>query len=150
MDRDHLLKHLRAWADGVDPATGAALPPHHPAQQPELLRVVFATLALIESCRASPGASAGPAGLRLAARNAGRPWSGEDDLALAVAFDAGQKVVALATRFERTRGSISARLVRLGKIEAPPGLRLRGIAAPTDVASVTPLPGPGADPPMPR
>jgi len=127
VDRDSILKQLKAWADGVDPATGTLLPPDHPAQQPDLLRVVFATLALVESLRLPAGPS--PGGLRLAARNAGRPWSDDDDQALATAFDAGQTVAALANRFERTRGSIHARLVRLGKAEAPAGLRLRGPVA---------------------
>jgi len=35
----------------------------------------------------------------------------------------------LASTLERTRGAISARLVKLGKIDPPPGLRLRGSAA---------------------
>jgi hypothetical protein len=127
MDRESVIAHLRAWADGADPRTGEALPPDHPGQRPDTLRVVFAALALIEGDRhvqaASPSA---PRTLGLAARNAGRPWSAADDEALVAQFDAGATIGALALQMERTRGAITARLVKLGKIEAPPGLRLRG------------------------
>lgn len=128
MDRESVLQHLRAWADGVDPSTGAVLPPDHPGQRPDTLRVVFAALALLSSppqqgiapardtSRSSPG---GP-------RNAGRPWSPDDDASLASGFDGGETIGALAARLERTRGAINARLVKLGRIDPPPGLRLRG------------------------
>ena len=60
------------------------------------------------------------------ARNAGRPWSAADDHLLAEAFDSGSPIGTIATQMERTRGSITARLVKLGKIDPPAGLRLRG------------------------
>ncbi len=131
MDRETVLHHLRAWADGVDPSTGLTLPPDHPGQRPDTLRVVFAALALLATpapavasrADANRASGSGP-------RNAGRPWSTDDDVALASGFDAGETIGALAARLERTRGAINARLVKLGKIEPPPGLRLRGEAAP--------------------
>lgn len=127
MDRESVLRYWRAWAEGIDPATGATLSPDHPGQQPDTLRVVYATLALLEP---SAAAAAPPAVGRSWPPNAGRPWSTEDDEALASAFDAGATVAALATQLGRTRGAINARLVKLGKIEPPPGLRLRGEAPP--------------------
>jgi hypothetical protein len=128
MEREAVLAHLRAWADGVDPRSGEPLPPDHPAQRPDTLRVVYATLALLEVERTGGAAAPAPRALGLAARNAGRPWSAADDEMLAVAFDAGATIPALAVQMERTRGGITARLVKLGKIEAPAGLRLRGEA----------------------
>ena len=128
MDREAVVRELRAWADGVDAATGVALPPDHPAQHPHTLRVVFAALALLESSSpsamraAAPNANASTSG----PPNAGRPWSNDEDDALASAFDAGETIGALAARLGRTRGAINARLVKLGKIEMPQGLRLRG------------------------
>ena len=128
MDRETVLRHLRAWADGVDASTGNTLPADHPGQRPETLRVIFAVVALLEGMTDTPASSPRrtPAG---GPRNAGRPWSSEDDDALASGFDAGETIGAMATRLERTRGAISARLVKLGKIEPPPGLRLRGTGA---------------------
>ncbi len=126
MDREAVLHHLRAWADGVDPSTGITLPPEHPGQRPDTLRVVFAALALLSSlpavatpADANRSSTGGP-------RNAGRSWSAGDDATLTSGFDAGETIGALATRLERTRGAINARLVKLGKIEPPPGMRLRG------------------------
>ena len=124
MDKEAVIAHLRAWADGVDPSTGAVLPPDHPGQQPGTLRVVFAALGLLSAEQAPPRGREAP--LAFAARNAGRPWSAVDDATLVSAFDAGSTIGALAVQMERTRGAITARLVKLGKIEAPPGLRLRG------------------------
>ncbi len=128
MDRETVLRHLRAWADGVDPSTGQVLPSDHPGQRPDTLRVIFAAVALLEVAP-EPIAQASARALGQGPRNAGRPWSSDDDDALASGFDAGEKIGALASRLERTRGAISARLVKLGKIDPPPGLRLRGSGA---------------------
>ena len=127
MDRESVLQHLQAWADGVDPSTGAVLPTDHPGQRPDSLRVVFAALALLSTTAQSrgPGSDTGLA-TSVGPRKAGRPWSADDDAELGGGFDRGETIGALATRFERTRGAISARLVKLGKIDPPPGLRLRG------------------------
>jgi hypothetical protein len=130
MDRETVLQHLRAWADGVDPATGLTLPPDHPGQRPDTLRVIFAALALLSSSSPAVASRAENRPLAVGPRNAGRPWSDEDDATLASGFDAGETIGALAARLERTRGAINARLVKLGKIEPPPGLRLRGEFAP--------------------
>ena len=128
MDRDTVMRHLRAWADGVDPATGESLPPEHPGQRPESLRVVFAALALLQAQQVivAPVVSRAEGGG--GPRNAGRPWTPDDNAKLVSAFDSGETIGALASRMERTRGAINARLVKLGKIELPPGLHLRGEA----------------------
>ena len=131
MDRETVLHHLRAWADGVDASTGAALPLDHPGQRPDTLRVIFAALALLQPTPA-PIASRAEENRPSAGgpRNAGRSWSADDDATLSRGFDGGETIGALAARLERTRGSISARLVKLGKIDPPPGMRLRGEPAP--------------------
>src|SRR5690349_14513053 len=89
MDRVTVLRHLRAWADGVDASTGQVLPADHPGQRPETLRVIFAAMALLE---VAPDATVlGPSRATGAGpRNAGRPWSSDDDDALASGFDAGE------------------------------------------------------------
>jgi hypothetical protein len=132
MEREDLIAHLTAWCDGIDPATGAPLPPDHPAQRTDTLRVLQAALGVITR----PDPALGPAGDPptavnpprgvAAPTNAGRPWSDAEDTRLAAAHQAGSAIAALARAHERTRGAITARLVRLGRIEAPPGMRLRG------------------------
>ncbi len=49
--------------------------------------------------------------------NAYRPWSREDDDKLSVMFKDGEKVSALVKEFGRQKGSINARLIRLGLVE---------------------------------
>lgn len=132
MDRDAVLHHLRAWAEGIDPATGLVLPADHPGQRPDTLRVVFAALALLHATSPADATATSPERQPAVAgpRNAGRAWSPGDDSALASAFDGGESVGAIAAQLQRTRGAINARLVKLGKIEPPPGLRLRGMPSP--------------------
>ena len=117
------LAIVRALARGIDPSTGETLPVDHLCQQPATIRALVAALAELE---------ARPAGTR-SSRNAvfgakaGTPWDPADDEALAQGFDRGEPVGKLAQEFQRSRGAINARLVRLGKIEMPPDLRLRGV-----------------------
>jgi hypothetical protein len=47
----------------------------------------------------------------------GRPWTAEADADLAAAFEGGEAVTSLAERMGRTRGAITARLIKLGKLE---------------------------------
>ena len=123
MEREDLLRQLAGWRDGVDPATGASLPPDHPAHRADFLRVV---------CAAIDALGALVAGGRA---NAGRPWSPTEDTLLTQAHLAGMTVAELARAHERTPGAVTARLVKLGLIAMPPGLRLRGTPAPVGPAS---------------
>jgi hypothetical protein len=118
MEREDLIRILSAWRDGVDPATGAALASDHPAQRTDFLRVVGAAIDVIGAIAASGRA------------NAGRPWSPSEDGLLTQAHGAGMSIVELSRAHERTPGAITARLVKLGLIEMPPGLRLRGMSSP--------------------
>ncbi len=55
----------------------------------------------------------------------GKKWSEDDDDALAVAWEEGATVDDLAERFERSTGSITARLVRLALVESRDEARAR-------------------------
>ena len=123
MEREDLIRSLAAWRDGVDPATGAPLAPEHPAQRTDFLRVVCAAIDALGALAASGRA------------NAGRPWSPSEDGLLTQAHRAGMTIGELARAHERTPGAITARLVKLGLIEMPPGLRLRGMTAPDAAAA---------------
>ena len=118
MEREDLLRQLAAWRDGVDPATGAMLAPDHPAHRVDFLRLVCAA---IDALGAAPPGRA----------NAGRPWSPTEDALLTQAHQAGMTIAELARAHERTPGAITARLVKLGLIALPPGMRLRGPGAPS-------------------
>ena len=49
--------------------------------------------------------------------NAGKAWSDEEDSKLKELFESGATVPEMATRHQRSKGSITARLIRLGKLE---------------------------------
>jgi hypothetical protein len=113
MEKQTAVHILSTLAQGIDPHTGESFPADSPYQHPDTVRALFQALqALADPAgRTRPGAQALP-------ENAGKPWSDEEDNALAAAFDAGKPVPELAECHRRTRAAIQARLVRLGKIEA--------------------------------
>jgi hypothetical protein len=113
MERDEVLQRLRAWTTVVDPASGEALPLAHALRHGEVQATLAAALVLLEARGAARP------------RNAGRAWSADDDAKLAELFDHGTGVARLAEELGRTRGSITARLVKLGKLEPAPGMGLR-------------------------
>jgi hypothetical protein len=104
------LNIVTALANGVDPETGEVYPPESPYQRSHIVRALFAATRALE--RAS---EAEQRKQRLPA-NTGKPWSGEDDVRLGEAYDAGRTVEDLAREHNRTRGSIQARLMKLGKL----------------------------------
>ena len=124
---DSILAILRALASGLDPVGGTPLPADHVCQQPATVRALCAALAAIESGTVAARGRRTVAG----APKAGLPWDAAEDAALVEAFAHGATFEALAQQHQRTKTAIEARLVRLGKIEAPPGLRLRESAAAT-------------------
>lgn len=115
MEREEVVQRLRAWTRVEDPGSGEPLPLAHALRHREVHDTLVAALTLLE---VGDAPAARP-------RNAGRAWSEADDAKLAALFDAGGNVSRLAGELERTRGSITARLVKLGKIEPPAGVRLR-------------------------
>jgi hypothetical protein len=114
MERDEVLQRLRAWTTGNDPASGEPLPLIHALRHTEVHATLTAALGLLEAHAAAPRP-----------RNAGRAWHDDEDARLVALFDQGLAIARLAGELERTRGSITARLVKLGKIEPPPGTRMR-------------------------
>ena len=50
--------------------------------------------------------------------NAGKPWKTEEEESLNTGFDNGDSVDILAERHQRTKGSITSRLIKMGKISA--------------------------------
>lgn len=115
MEREQVLMRLRAWTTGREASSGEPLPLVHALRHTQVHATLSAALALLEGASTVPPRP----------RNAGRAWSPDEDAALGTLYDAGTKVAGLAESLGRTRGAITARLVKLGRIEAPPGLRLR-------------------------
>jgi hypothetical protein len=110
MDPSTAKQVIEALANGVDPRTGEVLGPGSPIESAEVVRALHVALEAIDRrVRWQERNSALPA-------NAGRPWNNKDDKTLNDLFDSGKPVAQIAKFFERTEGSIVARLVRLGKI----------------------------------
>ncbi len=111
MDKARTREILQSLADGIDPYSGEIFPPNSPYQHPDTVRALYAVLPLLEE-------TAKPRNPTLPAQ-AGKAWSSEEDAHLMEAFDAGTSIAELAKSHARTRGAITARLVKLGKLEQP-------------------------------
>ncbi len=112
MEDSKAAEILKSLAAGHDPLAGTAIDPPGALQSPDVVRALYL------------GAETLEARARLARRNtnlprnAGKPWSKEEDDRLLAGFDGGVAVDALATAHERTRAGIEARLVKHGRLEA--------------------------------
>ncbi len=122
MEREQTLRILNALANGVHPATGEKFAADGPYQHPDTVRALFEAMRVVEGGGA-PAPAPAPAPERKAApampqSGPGSRWSAEEEQRLATAFDAGRTVDELARAHGRSRASIEARLVRLGKMDA--------------------------------
>ena len=133
MEKAAALKILQQLADGTDPHTGKAFGVDSPYQHPDTVRALFVALRALDA-----PAAAAPAGKQRTATpaenapsNSGKPWSDDEDKALAAAFDAGKQILELATAHQRSRFAIEVRLAKLGKIEQPANMRGRKVASDT-------------------
>ena len=121
MDDIKAAEILKSLAAGMDPTLGQPLTSIAPLQSPDVVRALFLAADSLEMrLRQTRRQSALP-------RNAGKPWSAEEDERLLAGFDTGTKVDELATTHERTRAGIEARLVKQGRLEAEqaPAARMR-------------------------
>lgn len=107
MDIDQAKELLQYMADGINPLTGEILPDTDLCNQPDIIRALHTAVAALE--KAGKPKPPFP-------ENAGKPWSAEDDKTLSQMYDSGMSTKELAERFQRSRGAITSRLVRLGKM----------------------------------
>jgi len=132
MEKAAALKILQHLADGTDPHTGKAFGADSPYQHPDTVRALFVALRALDAPAAAPAAGKQrAAAAESAPSNSGKPWSDDEDKALAAAFDAGKQILELATAHQRSRFAIEVRLAKLGKIEQPANMRGRKVASDT-------------------
>lgn len=103
---------LQALVQGIDPLTGAELPPGTILQEAEVLRALLAGAGALEQTAARAQRRA------LLPGNVGRTWSPEEEATLVAAFKSGDTLEDIATRHGRTLRAIEARLERLGLLTA--------------------------------
>ena len=105
---------LEALAQGVDPRTGEAFSEDGPLSSPHVVRALYAGIRAIERGTAQPTRRHQPS---LGFENAGQLWTADEETRLTAEYDRGTTIAALAQAHKRTRGSITSRLVRLGRME---------------------------------
>ena len=124
MEKADALKIIQRLADGIDPHTGQVFGADSPYQHPDTVRALFVALRALDAPPAqAPSKQRATATGENAPSNSGKPWSDDEDKALAAAFDAGRKILELATAHQRSRFAIEVRLAKLGKIEPPANMR---------------------------
>lgn len=112
MDRQQVITVLESLANGMDPATGARIP-EDTFHSADTVRALFAAVTVLKAPEARQKARA--AGTTFT--SAGTPWSAEEDARLGQEFDGGMTIAQIALRHGRTSGAITARLVKLGRID---------------------------------
>jgi hypothetical protein len=104
MDIVRAKEIISALAEGVDPTTGEILPDNSVCNKGEIVRAFYAVLNHLDEKKPKKNLPA----------NAGKPWSANDDKRLKTCFESGMTKKELCAQFERTPGSITSRLSRLG------------------------------------
>lgn len=105
MDIMRAKEIIAALAEGIDPTTGEVLPDNSVCNKGEIVRAFYSILnQLDEKTKKNMPA------------NAGKPWSAELEKELCEMYDKGATAKELSHHFQRTKSSIAARLVHLGKI----------------------------------
>lgn len=108
MDLEYAKKILETLADGINPVTGEVLSKEDSCNQVEVVRTLHIALRHLDT----PSKKA----KKPNAENAGKPWTAEDDGVLCRMFESGCSAQDMCNHFQRSHGSIAARLVKLGKI----------------------------------
>ncbi len=112
MDAQYAKQILKALADGVNPMTGEVLAKNDSCNEPDVIRTLHWVLNVLEK---TDNRKAAP---RAGRENAGLPWTEEEEHMLCIMFDRGDSKKEICDYFKRSERGISARLVKLGKIQA--------------------------------
>ena len=111
MEIQEALKIMRALANGVNPETGESMEADSVYRQPETVRALNRALAALVQLEHRE---------RNKPLNAGRKWTHAEDAQICEEVRSGTDFHEIAKKHNRSVGSIVARLVKLGKIAAPP------------------------------
>jgi hypothetical protein len=113
---------IEALAFGKNPVFGEALGEQSVFHYPQVIRALFVAA---DSLGPAKNEEAPPPAVvvrkpKSAPVNAGLKWTTEQEADLLAAFDQGAPVKEIAGQLGRTRASITARLVRLGRMTEEP------------------------------
>ena len=107
MDLEQAKNILETLADGINPITGETLRKEDSCNQVDVVRALHIALRHLDVPKKSRKPNA---------ENTGKPWTTADDDILCRMFDTGCSPQDMCNHFQRSNGSIAARLVKLGKI----------------------------------
>jgi len=112
MEIQEALGVVRKLADGVHPETGEVLSRDCMYNHPLAVRALHRAIGALEF------QSEREKTRRFLPRNAGKPWTSQEDAQICEELRRGMSFERIAQIHDRTNGSIISRLVRLGKISA--------------------------------
>ncbi len=110
MEASEAYKIIKLLSEGIDPEIGAVLEEESTFNKPQVIRAMFVAvnaLERVQKIESKKGALPG---------KAGKAWTKEEDSELIKAFDSNTNLIELAEAHSRTKGAITARLARLGKL----------------------------------
>jgi hypothetical protein len=107
---------LESLANGVDPQTGNRIP-LDAFHSGDTVRALFAATTLLKGTDKPEPASPRTRNRTTSLTAAGTAWSADEDARLGQEFDGGMTVSQIALQHGRTSGGITARLVKLGRID---------------------------------
>ena len=106
------LRIIEKLSEGINPLSDEPLTPKSLCLDDDIKRALQVTIPALQArIRWIERQAQLPA-------NAGKPWNTEEEDSLNAGFDKGDNVDILAERHQRTKGSITSRLIKLGKISA--------------------------------
>lgn len=118
MNLDDALATIRSMAAGENPDTGMPFGPNSVLDNPRVIRALHFILSELEQKQRTQGVK--PEVQKHSGsfpEQAGKTWSAQDDQTLINQWKSGVPIQKIASQFQRSRGSIAARLVRLGLIQ---------------------------------
>jgi hypothetical protein len=116
MERHEVITVLESLANGVDPQTGDRIPidAFHTGQT---VRALFAATTILKATDTPEPPWQATRKRTTTLTAAGTAWSAEEDARLGQEFDGGMTVSQIALQHGRTSGGITARLVKIGRID---------------------------------
>ena len=112
MDDKKAIEIIKMLADGIDPTTGELFPADSPYQNVDIVRALHTAEEALKRVLKIDNR------VRNLPERAGKPWQADESNLLAERFDSGMPIAEIAKAHNRTKGAISSRLARLGKIES--------------------------------
>ena len=110
MEYEVALQIITSLSEGFHPKTGERLPEDSCFNSPETIRALYSAREALQLAIKSQQKK------RLQPTNAGKPWTPDEDQHLLALFDSGKTMTEISEQHMRSKGSIKARLVRLGRI----------------------------------